>query len=198
VGYQAPDRSVLDAIKATAERIERLHFEALSPGIGLGNLRPRRKLEARASSEAKRTASGINDIPITFRDEPLIMPPNPRRVARRQGAGLTTRLTRRLIAHALDLLVIALTLVIGSKVMSYVLVPPEHVTLNYLRGLLDIEVYRRLGFNTILAIVYFAFGVYWVFFKIFAGLTLGESMVGEAPQAQPHGKSRKTKASRAL
>lgn len=93
------------------------------------------------------------------------------------------KLSHFLLAHLLDLSFVGLCLGLGFVVLVLIL-DPSHLSLGP-EGLLEsvpMQVLQRLEIWAIALGVYTVFGLYWLFFKLVSGSTLGESCVNNFRQ----------------
>lgn len=95
------------------------------------------------------------------------------------------KLSHFLLAHILDLTFVGICLALGFVVLVLIL-DPGHLSLAP-DGLLEsvpMQVLRRLETWTLCLGVYVVFGLYWLFFKLVSGSTLGESCVNNFRQRE--------------
>jgi hypothetical protein len=109
------------------------------------------------------------------------------------GKGPRTRLQSALrfaMVHALDLAFVCLCLSLGLILLSWV-VDPLHVSLdlNTLKQASPLQFLQKLQTLAVIVGIYTAFVLYWIFFKVVSGTTLGETCVDLMKQEQMPGRS---------
>ncbi len=149
------------------------NFRSLHRPIGLGKLTKKSAQKNLAHSPAKnpRRQSATSEENLRPRFRPESIPPVPTAEPKRG-------LTRLVFAHALDILFVTTTLGLGLLLASYVM-DPNHVSDNpeLLRQAVPLRFLAKAkGIQLVLGLYGF-FGLYWVFFKLASGATLGESFL---------------------
>jgi hypothetical protein len=82
------------------------------------------------------------------------------------------------LAHCLDLVVIAATILLAAMIASQVLHPTRGKSFQVIGAkMLSGSFLATLGVLDAFLLLYLIFAVYWLFFRVIAGMTLGESLV---------------------
>ncbi len=93
-------------------------------------------------------------------------------------SSLISRVGSIVLAHVIDMLFVGLCLALGFVVLVLIL-DPAHLSLAP-DGLLEsvpMQVLRKIEVWTLCLGVYLVFALYWLFFRLVSGITLGESCV---------------------
>lgn len=173
-----PDRKILDEVVQLKKRIGCDSFEALSTGIGIGNLKPILK-EASSQQADIATAKMVNsnlalldyakkkELKRNKHGTPLA--PRP--------AATGSRSKRWLAAHLIDISIVCIGLFCGLVIVGYFVDPKNLGLSSYARVCwLPKKIFNELGLLKSLFGIYFIFTGYWLFFKIFNGTTIGTSI----------------------
>ena len=150
------DKMIINDIRDLAESLNTHSFEPLSSGLGLGELKP--------------VSLG--------RGEPMIISEtlqiNPRahvsRIEPIKQKSLPSRWGIWLMAHVIDIFVVASTLAIAISVATFL----QHSTSgsSFNRGDL-LKLTHQIGAVKAVIVVYVVFGLYWILFKLLSGDTVG-------------------------
>ena len=195
---QLPNWAHAQDMRALLENVENQEFKALSVGLGLGSVqRPRRKgsnaTAARSRADTLTTAPLKSAPPKVLPTKELSTKVLPTKSAQmmaprvssmqRQALGTTaktpednTNLTRRLLAWALDFLLVVATLTLAVAAMT---------AFSASRGVSAAWVEQRpvqwlvqTSPLATLSLVYGVFLVYGLLFKLLVGRTCGETLLG--------------------
>ena len=190
---QLPNWAHAQDMRALLENVENQEFKALSVGLGLGSVqRPRRKGSNATAAQSR--ADTLTTAPLKSAP-PKVLPTKvlPTKSAQmmaprvssmqRQALGTTaktpednTNLTRRLLAWALDFLLVVATLTLAVAAMT---------AFSASRGVSAAWVEQRpvqwlvqTSPLATLSLVYGVFLVYGLLFKLLVGRTCGETLLG--------------------
>ena len=154
------DNMIIHDIHALAENLNVHDFEPLSCGIGLGELQP---------------MIGTRKEPSIFREglrlAPAAATPMPARVSpRAKGSSWPVRGLLFLVAHVIDIFVVASTLATGICLAVYL--QHAHAERAARREAL-LRLTHHIGTVKAVLVVYAVFGLYWVLFQLLSEGTLG-------------------------
>ena len=187
---QLPNWAHAQDMRALLENVENQEFKALSVGLGLGSVqRPSRKSKAAQSRAETLTTAPLKPAPLTA--TPLTatqlttatLRASRKSGAQRQPLGATAKatkdsahLTRRLLAWALDFLLVVATLTLSVATMTAFSVSRSAsgtwVEQRPVQWLVQTSPLATLS------LVYGVFLVYGLLFKLLVGRTCGETLLG--------------------
>ena len=190
---QLPNWAHAQDMRALLENVENQEFKALSVGLGLGSVqRPRRKGSNATAAQSRAdtlTTAPLKSAPPKALSSKALHPKAAQMMAprvssmQRQASGTTTKtpkdntnLTRRLLAWALDFLLVVATLTLTVAAMT---------AFSASRGVSAAWVEQRpvqwlvqTSPLATLSLVYGVFLVYGLLFKLLVGRTCGETLLG--------------------
>lgn len=155
-------------------RVEALQTQAsLFPHLG----REAAKAEPWLGTQAMSPSERLNP-PLTTNEPPasLLRAAKVQPSLAKAPRSSVARLTRAVLVHVLDLSFVCLSLSLGLILLSWV-VDPGHMSFNLdtLKEAGPLQFLQKLQTLALVLGVYTSFVLYWIFFKVVSGSTLGET-----------------------
>ncbi|MGE0173068.1 MAG: hypothetical protein AB7T49_09795 [Oligoflexales bacterium] len=171
---------LLTELRSFIQNLDPSKFESLSTGIGLGSLEPR-EVQPKLPTPPQMAA---------WKEEPEA------RVKTRPNATMTTdvRAARawnarifgiKTLAHVLDIMVVLSAILVGMIVVELLTQSGFSFSGKGLRNMAGAQFFRTLGALKTSIIVYTIFVVYFMVFRILAGVTIGENLVKSLRMPRP-------------
>lgn len=194
-----PDKTVLDEVRRLRSQLDPRRFQPLHSGLGLGRVRPAAPKQPQSvPTPPPRVASFANTAEVSSAsrayEQPMPrtappsglppLPPLPTTISSTVASVETPLVTRPkksrgwFMIYACDAAIVAATLLTGALSVE-LLTGTEIFPLNWqsIQASLPAMVVRELGYARSAIGFLILFIVYWLFFRIVAGSTLGEFFI---------------------
>jgi hypothetical protein len=158
-------QTLAENLRNTIRGLDATKFESLAPGLGLGVLRPKDQQSVYMPQPVQQIPPPPAMAQNSFSTHIVAEKPEPRAGTKKLG------MSTKLLAHVVDMIIVIVTGMVGLIVVEFLtrggIVPWREMSwLIYLQD---------TGWIKAVIMVYFLYVLYWLLFKIFAGITLGEN-----------------------
>lgn len=186
-----PDRTVLEEIRKLRANLTSSQFQPLHTGLGIGRVRPvmaKHPTPTPSPSpspvQENRVADRLPPLPADVMRPPQAPPsiaatPMPKARKIQAPKNRFQGFLKRASMWGIDALVVGMTLLVGMMALElYAGAGPSALLIKNLPRTLPFMVVRELGPLRTLVGLAIVLVLYWLFFRVFAGGTLGEYVVG--------------------
>ena len=157
-----------------AQNLERNSFQAVSIGIGLGTLRPHVKMPQHSPAVEPMLPQLPNDFP----QHHVAQKPVSNKTYRVPTIGIWRRIPGFFLVHFGDLLIVSSSTALAIFLAVIAFAPQMlRAPMAEILAWEPVNFLLHLRSWQILAAVYFGYGVYWVFFRIFVGATIAKLLL---------------------